>query len=124
LAEADKNAKRKDVPLGMLKADGSSKRYGSVQSVHLHSFMPLPKIQGRTESMHAETYIRFYKAAGVAKIDQDDPRTGTLKTMWSLTLDGRGVRTPANKLLTLPNKNMAMAIALEFDVQVLSLLSF
>jgi len=29
LAEADKNAKKKDVPLGMLKADGSSKRYGS-----------------------------------------------------------------------------------------------
>lgn len=92
LEEADKNAKKKDVPLGMLKADGSSKR--------------------------------FYKAAGVQKIDQDDPRTGTLKTMWSLTLDGRGVRTPANKLLTLPNKNMAMAIALEFDVQDLHILPY
>ena len=27
MAEADKSAKKKDVPLGMLKADGSSKRY-------------------------------------------------------------------------------------------------
>lgn len=53
----------------------------------------------------------------MAKVDQDDPRTGTLKTMWALTLDCRLVRTPANRLLTLPTKNMAMAIALEFDVQ-------
>ena len=85
LAEADKAAKKKDVPLGMLKADGSSKR--------------------------------FYKAASVTRVEQDDPRTGSLKTVWALTLDGRGVRTPANKLLTLPSENIAMAIALEFDVQ-------
>ena len=31
-------------------------------------------------------------------MEQDDARTGTLKTMWALTLDGRHVRTPANKV--------------------------
>ena len=41
---------------------------------------------------------RFYKAAGVAQVEQDDARTGTLKTVWALTLDGRHVRTPANKV--------------------------
>jgi chaperone required for assembly of F1-ATPase len=85
MTEADQAAKKKDVPLGMLKADGSSKR--------------------------------FYKAASVMKVEQDDPRTGGMRTMWALTLDGRQVRTPANKLLTLPSADMAMAIALEFDVQ-------
>ena len=74
----DDSAKKKDVPLGMLKADGSSKR--------------------------------FYKAASVTELEQDDPRTGTQRKMWALTLDGRLVRTPANKLLTLPTKKMAMAI--------------
>ena len=31
-------------------------------------------------------------------MEQDDARTGTLKTVWALTLDGRHVRTPANKV--------------------------
>jgi hypothetical protein len=31
-------------------------------------------------------------------VEQDDARTGTLKTVWALTLDGRHVRTPANKV--------------------------
>ncbi|EKX51237.1 hypothetical protein GUITHDRAFT_103155 [Guillardia theta CCMP2712] len=84
--------KKKDVPLGMLKADGTSKR--------------------------------FYKQAGVQQVKQDCPRTGMLRTMWSLTLDGRGVRTPANKLLTVPTKDMAMAIAMEFDVQDLNILPY
>lgn len=57
-------------------------------------------------------------------MEQDDARTGTMKKMWALTLDGRHVRTPANKLLTLPTENMAMAIALEFDVQDLHILPY
>ena len=92
IAKVDDSAKKKDVPLGMLKADGSSKR--------------------------------FYKAASVSELEQDDPRTGTQRKMWALTLDGRLVRTPANKLLTLPTKKMAMAIALEFDVQDLHILPY
>ena len=67
---------------------------------------------------------RFYKSAGVIRMDQDDPRTGTLRPVWALTLDGRLVRTPANKLLTLPTQNMAMAVALEFDVQDLNILPY
>jgi chaperone required for assembly of F1-ATPase len=84
--EQNASAKKKaDVPLAMLKADGSSKR--------------------------------FYNKAWIDEIKVDDPRTGNATTAFCLTLDGRLVRTPANKLLTLPNEIMGMAVALEFDVQ-------
>eukprot|EP00960_Hanusia_phi_P001037 28412-Hanusia_phi.AAC.13 len=81
--------KRKDVPLGMLKADGTSKR--------------------------------FYKQAGVQQVKQDCPRTGMLRTMWSLTLDGRGVRTPANKLLTVPTKEIAMVGEAVLEEEMISI---
>mmetsp|Transcript_40733 Transcript_40733/g.101898 ORF Transcript_40733/g.101898 Transcript_40733/m.101898 type:complete len:302 (+) Transcript_40733:2-907(+) len=92
IGEKKNEKKKSDVPLGMLKADGSSKR--------------------------------FYGSAGVDRVTVDDPRSGAPITAFCLTLDGRQVRTPANKLLTLPNENMAMAIALEFDVQDLYIQPF
>jgi len=70
------------------------------------------------------TSKRFYKAAGVQKVETDDFRTGSRRTAWSLTLDGRDVRTPANKLLTLPTEDMAMAVALEFEIQDLTILPY
>lgn len=85
LEEKDSARKKSDVPLAMLKADGSSKR--------------------------------FYSKAWVDTVTVDDPRTGMTMSQWCLTLDGRKARTPANKLLTLPNEALAVAIALEFDVQ-------
>lgn len=85
LEQKDSSKKKADVPLAMLKADGSSKR--------------------------------FYNKAWIDEIKVDDQRTGNATTAFCLTLDGRLVRTPANKLLTLPNEIMGMAVALEFDVQ-------
>ncbi|KAJ1471820.1 hypothetical protein T484DRAFT_1976862 [Baffinella frigidus] len=67
---------------------------------------------------------RFYKSAGVTESEQNCPRTGALQKAWVLTLDDRGVRTPSNKQMVLPCKNLAMAIALEFDVQDLNILPY
>lgn len=51
---------------------------------------------------------RFYKHVGV---------TESTNYSYQITLDGRTLRTPARKLLTLPNVELAMAIALEWDAQ-------
>lgn len=50
---------------------------------------------------------RFYKAASVAKSDAG----------YAVELDGRGIKTPAKKLLTLPTEPLAQVIADEWDAQ-------
>lgn len=51
---------------------------------------------------------RFYKQVGVKESSSNS---------FQITLDGRMLRTPARKLLTLPNIEIALAIALEWDAQ-------
>lgn len=57
--------------------------------------------------MSGWTAKRFWKAAEVAEAD----------TGWSVTLDGRPVRTPLKKPLALPSREFAEQVASEWDAQ-------
>jgi chaperone required for assembly of F1-ATPase len=57
--------------------------------------------------LSAQTRKRFYKAVGLS-VEGD---------RFGLTLDGRAVRTPGRRPLTLPNRPLAEAIAAEWEAQ-------
>ncbi|WP_413203991.1 ATP12 family chaperone protein [Rhodospirillum sp. A1_3_36] len=57
--------------------------------------------------LSAQTRRRFYKAVGLLVEGEG----------FGLTLDGRAVRTPGRRSLTLPNRRLAEAIAAEWDAQ-------
>lgn len=54
---------------------------------------------------------RFYQVASVSAPDGDPPR-------FRILLDGRGVRTPAKRELAVPSRDLAEAVAVEWDAQV------
>ncbi len=64
-----------------------------MQRAHLNMKQPLPK--------------RFYETVGVAGADDK----------WSITLDGKSVRTPAKKVLELPSQAIAELLATEWSAQ-------
>jgi len=57
--------------------------------------------------MAGKTMKRFYKAAGVSQ-EADG---------WAVMLDGRVVKTPAQKMLSVPREKLALALAGEWDRQ-------
>jgi chaperone required for assembly of F1-ATPase len=68
---------------------------------------PLDPQESARRSARGPQRKRFYKEAGVAEAD------GT----FSITLDGRPIRTPSGRAVTLPNPVIAHAVAREWQAQ-------
>lgn len=64
-------------------------------------------VERAKELARRELPKRFYQSVGVAETEGG----------YAVTLDGRQVKTPAKKLLALPSKALAEAVAAEWDAQ-------
>ncbi|MDB5600579.1 MAG: ATPase [Xanthobacteraceae bacterium] len=69
---------------------------------------PLDPTETAKRGLNAPRRARFYTSAGVAEVDGH----------FAVQLDGKSVRTPAKRLLTAPSRELAQAIAAEWDAQV------
>ena len=59
---------------------------------------------------------RFYKNVDVKQVDSGNN--------WAVLLDGRTLKTPAKNQLLVPSKELALAIAMEWDSQVKHIKSY
>lgn len=68
---------------------------------------PLDPQEAARRTMRGPQRKRFYKEAGIAEADGG----------FSITLDGRPIRTPSGRIVTVPNRGIAEAVAQEWAAQ-------
>src|SRR2546423_467655 len=69
---------------------------------------PLDPVEAARKGLRAPLRKRFYKVAAAGEAEGDDH---------PVLLDGKTVRTPARRALAAPIKELAEAIALEWEAQ-------